>query len=106
MKAATAAGPRPKPPGRRAGRQSGEGSRGAESQRPDGTGPNGSEQPGQGGSLADRQQALRQQLQRQRDGLPYMDGEAGDAAVKRWIVRAVPWKAPKRRCAAAIGPRH
>lgn len=35
---------------------------------------------GEGGSLADRQRALRQQLQRQRDGLPYLGGEAGEAA--------------------------
>lgn len=32
------------------------------------------------GSLADRQQALRDELQRQRDGLPNLDGEAGDIA--------------------------
>lgn len=32
------------------------------------------------GSLAERQQALRDELQRQRDGLPALDGEAGEAA--------------------------
>ncbi len=38
-------------------------------------------QPGSGqGSLADRQEALRQELERQRNGLPGMGGEAGDAA--------------------------
>lgn len=61
----------------------GEGGEGADSRNPDGQGgQNGSgrEQPGQGGSLADRQQALRQQLQQQRDGLPYLSGEAGEAA--------------------------
>jgi len=35
---------------------------------------------GQRGSLADRQQALRDELQRQRDGLPNLDGEAGEIA--------------------------
>ncbi|NSY37944.1 TIGR02302 family protein [Leisingera sp. ANG59] len=61
-------------------RGDGEGGEGAESRNPDGQGGNGREEPGQGGSLADRQQALRQQLQRQREGLPYLGGEAGDAA--------------------------
>ncbi|MFY0308946.1 TIGR02302 family protein [Leisingera sp. D0M16] len=61
-------------------RGDGQGGEGAESRNPDGQGGNGREQPGQGGSLADRQQALRQQLQQQRDGLPYLGGEAGDAA--------------------------
>lgn len=40
-------------------------------------------QPGQGnqaGELANRQQALRQELQRQQNGLPNLGGEAGDAA--------------------------
>ncbi|OBY28832.1 TIGR02302 family protein [Leisingera sp. JC1] len=60
--------------------QDGQGGEGAESRNPDGQGGNGREQPGQGGSLADRQQALRQQLQQQREGLPYLGGEAGDAA--------------------------
>ena len=36
-------------------------------------------QPGQG-TLAERQEALRRELQRQRDGLPGIGGEAGDAA--------------------------
>ncbi|MBY6056245.1 TIGR02302 family protein [Leisingera daeponensis] len=58
----------------------GQGGEGAESRNPDGQGGQGRELPGQGGSLADRQQALRQQLQRQRDGLPYLGGEAGEAA--------------------------
>ncbi|KIC37994.1 TIGR02302 family protein [Leisingera sp. ANG-M7] len=65
------------------GQGDGQGGEGAESRNPDGQGGQGGsnrEQPGQGGSLADRQQALRQQLQQQRDGLPYMGGEAGDAA--------------------------
>ena len=39
------------------------------------------------GSLADRQQALRNELQRQRDGLPNLDGEAGDIA-RRSLDRA------------------
>ncbi|MBC7131905.1 MAG: TIGR02302 family protein [Roseovarius sp.] len=34
----------------------------------------------EGGSLADRQEALRRELERQRDGLPQLDGEAGQAA--------------------------
>ena len=61
-------------------RGDGQGGEGAESRNPDGQGGNGREQPEQGGSLADRQQALRQQLQQQRDGLPYLGGEAGEAA--------------------------
>ncbi|WP_323776708.1 TIGR02302 family protein [Leisingera sp.] len=60
--------------------QDGQGSDGAESRNPQGSGPDGRTQPGAGGSLADRQQALRRQLQRQQEGLPYLDGEAGDAA--------------------------
>ena len=39
------------------------------------------------GSLADRQQALRNELQRQRNGLPNLDGEAGDIA-RRSLDRA------------------
>ncbi|WP_439156071.1 TIGR02302 family protein [Yoonia sp.] len=35
---------------------------------------------GGSGTLADRQRALRDELQRQRDGLPSLDGEAGDIA--------------------------
>ncbi|KIC11845.1 ATPase [Leisingera sp. ANG-M1] len=62
------------------GGQGGEGNQGAQDSTPGGNGSGGREQPGQGGSLADRQQALRQQLQQQREGLPYLDGEAGDAA--------------------------
>ena len=38
-------------------------------------------------SLAERQEALRQELQRQRDGLPNLDGEAGDIA-RRSLERA------------------
>ena len=38
-------------------------------------------------SLADRQQALREELQRQRNGLPSLDGEAGDIA-RRSLDRA------------------
>ncbi|UWQ27954.1 TIGR02302 family protein [Leisingera sp. M523] len=60
--------------------QDGQGSDGADSRNPEGSGPDGREQPGAGGSLADRQQSLRRQLQRQQEGLPYLDGEAGDAA--------------------------
>ncbi|AHC99863.1 TIGR02302 family protein [Leisingera methylohalidivorans] len=60
--------------------QDGQGSDGAESRTPQGSGPDGRTQPGADGSLADRQQALRRQLQRQQEGLPYLDGEAGDAA--------------------------
>ncbi|MBY6137540.1 TIGR02302 family protein [Nocardioides marinus] len=60
--------------------QGGQGGQGADSGR-DGQGSDGrSGRSGEGGSLADRQQALRQQLQRQRDGLPYLGGEAGEAA--------------------------
>lgn len=60
----------------------GAGSEGSDSRGPDGSGGDGREPQGQqpGGSLADRQQALRQQLQRQRDGLPYLGGEAGEDA--------------------------
>ncbi|MFT5065501.1 MAG: hypothetical protein ACJAXK_000543 [Yoonia sp.] len=43
-------------------------------------GENGTGGEGQQGSLADRQQALRDELQRQREGLPNLDGEAGDLA--------------------------
>lgn len=60
--------------------QDGRGGEGADSGNPEGAGPDGSTPPGEDGSLADRQQALRQQLQRQRGGLPYLGGEAGDAA--------------------------
>ncbi|PKQ13546.1 MAG: TIGR02302 family protein [Alphaproteobacteria bacterium HGW-Alphaproteobacteria-1] len=35
---------------------------------------------GEGGSLADRQEALRRELERQRGGLPQLGGEAGEAA--------------------------
>ncbi len=35
---------------------------------------------GEGGSLAERQEALRRQLERQRGGLPQLGGEAGEAA--------------------------
>nr|WP_084625829.1 DUF4175 domain-containing protein [Loktanella sp. S4079] len=42
---------------------------------------------GQGGSLAERQQALRNELQRQRQGLPNLNGEAGDIA-RRSLERA------------------
>jgi hypothetical protein len=69
------------------GNQGGEGNQGAQNSNPEGSGPNGREQPGQGGSLADRQQALRQELQRQRDGLPYLNGEAGNAT-REALVRA------------------
>lgn len=60
----------------------GAGSEGSDSRGPDGSGGDGREPQGQqpGGSLADRQQALRQQLQRQQGGLPYLGGEAGEAA--------------------------
>ncbi|MFW8635771.1 TIGR02302 family protein [Cribrihabitans pelagius] len=43
-------------------------------------GPDGSFQEPDAGSLADRQEALRRQLQRQQQGLPFAGGEAGDAA--------------------------
>lgn len=44
--------------------------------------PGGQEQAegGEAGSLADRQEALRQELERQRGGLPQLGGEAGEAA--------------------------
>ncbi|NCQ23952.1 MAG: TIGR02302 family protein [Rhodobacteraceae bacterium CG17_big_fil_post_rev_8_21_14_2_50_63_15] len=37
-------------------------------------------QGGEGGALADRQEALRRELERQRQGLPQLGGEAGEAA--------------------------
>lgn len=44
-------------------------------------GQNGAPQSGEGdGTLADRQEALRRELERQRDSLPGMGGEAGEAA--------------------------
>ncbi|MEM6482275.1 MAG: TIGR02302 family protein [Pseudomonadota bacterium] len=56
------------------GRQSAEEGQGGQGQ------PNG-RQPGDlAGSLADRQEALRRELQRQQQGLPNLGGEAGDAA--------------------------
>ncbi|MEM6577007.1 MAG: TIGR02302 family protein [Pseudomonadota bacterium] len=42
--------------------------------------PNGGQPNDLAGSLADRQQALRQELQRQQQGLPNVGGEAGEAA--------------------------
>ncbi|MEL7181291.1 MAG: DUF4175 domain-containing protein [Pseudomonadota bacterium] len=51
-------------------------------QRGDGAGGEGDER-----SLADRQQALREELQRQRDGLPNLPGESGDIA-RRSLDRA------------------
>ena len=51
-------------------------------QRGDGAGGEGDR-----GSLADRQQALREELERQRNGLPNLDGEAGDIA-RRSLERA------------------
>jgi uncharacterized protein (TIGR02302 family) len=51
-------------------------------QRGDGAGGEGDQR-----SLADRQQALREELQRQRDGLPNLDGDAGDIA-RRSLERA------------------
>ncbi len=51
-------------------------------QRDDGAGGEGDQR-----SLAQRQEALRQELQRQRDGLPNLDGEAGDIA-RRSLDRA------------------
>ena len=59
--------------------QQGQGDGGA---RSGGEGADGREQAGEGegGSLADRQEALRRELERQRGGLPQLGGEAGDAA--------------------------
>ena len=51
-------------------------------QRGDGAGGEGDQ-----GSLADRQQALRQELERQRNGLPNLEGEAGETA-RRSLERA------------------
>lgn len=51
-------------------------------QRGDGAGGEGDQR-----SLAQRQEALRQELQRQRDGLPNLDGEAGEIA-RRSLERA------------------
>jgi uncharacterized protein (TIGR02302 family) len=45
-----------------------------------GEGSDGRQQAGEGGSLADRQEALRRRLEQQRGGLPQLDGEAGEAA--------------------------
>ncbi|MEI4232740.1 TIGR02302 family protein [Roseovarius sp. D22-M7] len=67
-------GGQPGQPGQ-GGTQPGEGQRGQ--------GQNGQGQNGQGqaeGDLADRQEALRRELERQRQGLPGLGGEAGDAA--------------------------
>lgn len=46
----------------------------------DGAGAGGEGEQGDAESLAQRQQALRDELRRQRDGLPNLDGEAGDIA--------------------------
>lgn len=51
-------------------------------QRGDGAGGEGDQR-----SLAERQEALREELQRQRDGLPNLDGDAGDIA-RRSLERA------------------
>ncbi|MDZ7708989.1 MAG: TIGR02302 family protein [Roseovarius sp.] len=50
--------------------------------RPGGEGSEGREQAegGEGGALAERQEALRRQLEQQRGGLPQLGGEAGEAA--------------------------
>lgn len=73
------------------GRSGGEG-RGESHDGQQGQGGQGGEQQGQGGegreqaegsegsSLAERQEALRQELERQRQGLPQLGGEAGEAA--------------------------
>ncbi|MDP3341595.1 TIGR02302 family protein [Frigidibacter sp.] len=66
-------------PGGRPGQQPGEGEQG-QGQQP-GEGEQGEEGQGQGeGSLADRQQALRDELERQQGGLPGQGTESGDAA--------------------------
>src|SRR6056297_725630 len=48
--------------------------------RPGGEGTEGREQAREGGSLAERQEALRRQLEQQRGGLPQLGGEEGEAA--------------------------
>ncbi|WP_309472529.1 MULTISPECIES: TIGR02302 family protein [Rhodobacterales] len=60
-----------------------QGQQGEQGQEPGNSGSGGDTgEDGQGGgqSLAERQQALRDELQRQRDGLPSLDGEAGEIA--------------------------
>ena len=61
--------------------QQGQGGQGGEQQGQGGEGQQQAED-GQGaeGSLAERQEALRQELERQRQGLPQLGGEAGEAA--------------------------
>ncbi|PJI86440.1 uncharacterized protein (TIGR02302 family) [Yoonia maricola] len=86
-------------PGTQPGQQGNQGSepgQGGQQGQGQGVGENGEngEQRGDGAggegdprSLADRQQALRNELQRQRDGLPNLDGEAGETA-RRSLERA------------------
>ena len=68
-------------PGRNEGAQGGGDGRQSAEEGEGGAGQPNGRQPGDlAGSLADRQEALRQELQRQQQGLPNMGGEAGDAA--------------------------
>ncbi|MEQ8902953.1 MAG: TIGR02302 family protein [Roseovarius sp.] len=66
--------------------QPGQGGQGGQQQGQGGEGQERAEDPGQGGQqgaegeLADRQEALRRELERQRQGLPGLGGEAGEAA--------------------------
>ncbi|MEM7076042.1 MAG: TIGR02302 family protein [Pseudomonadota bacterium] len=67
--------------GQSGGEQQGEGGAGQGQQSTEGGSGQGGQDPGDlAGSLADRQEALRQELQRQREGLPNLGGEAGEAA--------------------------
>ncbi len=68
-------------PGRNPGAQGGGDGRQSSEEGQGGAGQPNSREPGDlAGSLADRQDALRQELQRQQQGLPNLGGEAGDAA--------------------------
>ena len=60
------------------GQQQGGEQEGQDGSSQSGQGQDGAQSPG--GSLADRQQALREELQRQQNGLPLGSGEEGDAA--------------------------
>ncbi|MGR3760460.1 TIGR02302 family protein [Roseobacteraceae bacterium NS-SX3] len=69
--------------GRGQSHQGGEGGENRQGRNGQGEGPDGRDDPGgsgAAGTLADRQQALRDQLRRQQQGLPLGSGELGDAA--------------------------
>ncbi|WP_341368154.1 TIGR02302 family protein [Yoonia sp. BS5-3] len=69
------------------GQQQGQGQDPGSDGRPGGQSDDGSGGQGSQQSLADRQQALRRELERQRDGLPNLDGDAGEIA-RRSLERA------------------